>query len=94
MKLVVECLTELKATDMPDHKVFLKENICDLYKANGIFELFGMMSIYWNYLSYHLLAHLIMEFSVQEVKEEMDKYKIDLRQFLDETPIKVFCEAQ
>ena len=94
MKLVVECLTELKATDMPDHEVFLKENIRDLYKADGIFELFGMMSTYWNYLSYHLLAHLIKEFSLQEVKRDLEKYEIDLQQFLDETPIKVFCKAQ
>ena len=94
VKIVVERLTELKATDMPDHEVFLKENIRDLFKVDGIFELFGMMSTYWNYLSYHLLAHLIKEFSVQEVKGEMEKYKVDLQQFLEETPIKVFCEAQ
>ena len=94
VKLVVERLTELRASDMPNHKVFLKENLYDLFRADGIIELFGMMNTYWNYLSYQLLAHLIKEFGVEEVKEGMKKYKIDLRQFLEETPIKLFCEAQ
>ena len=93
-KLVVKCLTELQASDMPNHKVFLKENLYDLFRADGIIELFGMMNTYWNYLSYQLLAHLIKEFGVEEVKEGMKKYQIDLRQFLEETPINVFCEAQ
>ena len=94
MQLVAERLTALKAADMPDHKVFLKKNIDHLFNINSTFKLFGMMNTYWNYLSYHLLAHLIKEFSVEKVKQEMEKYKVDLQQFLDETPIKVFCKAQ
>ena len=90
----MERLTALKIADMPDHEQFFNENRDRLFKANGIYELFGKMNSYWNYLSYDLLAHLIKEFSVQEVKGEMEKYKIDLQQFLDETPIKVFCKAQ
>ena len=31
---------------------------------------------------------------MEEVKKGMKKYKINLWQFLEETPIKVFCEAQ
>ena len=77
----MEHLTELKVSDMPDHKLFLNKNIRDLYKANSISELFAMMSTYWNYLSYHLLAHLIEVYSMEELKEEMDM------QFLVETPI-------
>ena len=94
MQLVVEHLTGLKAADMPDHEQFFNENTDRLFKYNSIYELFGKLNSYWNYLSYDLLAHLIKEFSVEKVKEEMEKYKIDLQQFLDETPIKVFCEAQ
>ena len=94
MQLVVERLTALKLADKPDHEQFFIENRDCLVKANGIYELFITMNSYWNYLSYDLLAYLIKGFSVQEVKEEMEKYKIDLQQFLDNTPIKVFCKAQ
>ena len=51
VKLVVECLTELRASDMPNHKVFLQEHVYNLFRADGIIELFGMMNTYWNYLS-------------------------------------------
>ena len=94
MQLVVERLTALKAADMPDHEQFFNENRDPLFNINSIFKLFGKMNSYWNYLSYDLLAHLIKEFSVEKVKKEMEKYKIDLQHFLDDTPIKVFCKAQ
>ena len=94
MKEIVEDLCALNADEMPDHKVFLKENMRHLFEASGIFELFGEMNMYWNYLSYDLLAHLIEVFGTVEVKGEMEEYKSDLEQFRDETPIKVFCKAQ
>ena len=94
VKLIVERLTGLKAAEMPDHEAFFSENMDHLFKANGIFELFGKMNMYWNYLSYNLLAHLIKVFGIVEVEGKMEKYKIDLQQFLDDTPINVFCKAQ
>lgn len=94
VKVVVECLTDLPADDMPEHKVFLKSNIHILFQAEDHVELFGSLNFYWNYLAYHLLEHIVKELSVEEVKGEMEKYKNDLQQFLSETPAKVFCQAQ
>ena len=92
-KVVVERLTALKAAIKPDHEAFFSENMDNL-KSNGIFELFAKMNMYWNYLSYNLLAHLIKVFGIVAVEGKMEKYKIDLQQFLDDTPINVFCKAQ
>ena len=94
MQLVVRRLTALKIADISDHEQFFNENMDHLFNINSIYELFVKLNFYWNYLSYDLLAHLINKFSMEKVKEEMEKYKIDLQQFLDETPIKVFCKAQ
>ena len=94
MKEIAGDLCALKAHTMLNHKVFLKENKHHLFKASGIFELFGELDLYWNYQSYDLLEHLIEVFSIVEVKGEMEEYKSDMEQFRDETPIKVFCKAQ
>ena len=91
VKSVVECLTELPADDMPEHKVFLKENMNDMLQAEDLFKLFLLLNLYWNYLAYHLLEHLIKKFSVEEVKGKMEKYKADLCQFMWDTPLEVFC---
>ena len=95
VKEVAECLTSLSADDMPEHKMFLKEHMDDLFQADSHKKLFALINVhYWNYLAYHLLEHLIKEFSVKVVKGEMEKYKRDLHQFLWDTPLDMFCQSQ
>ena len=94
VKMVVECLTDLSADDMPEHKIFLETHIHVLFQADGHLELFGSLNFYWNYLAYHLLGHLIKEFNVDEAKHEMAKYGKDLQEFRRLTPLKIFCRAQ
>lgn len=72
----MERLTNLQADDQPDHTVFLKD---DMLPAGDHHELFETLDSYWNYIAYHLLDHIICEFSITEVRGEMEKYKTDLR---------------
>ena len=81
VKRVIECLTELCADDMPDHKVFLEDNIHTLFKSEDNMELFASMNLHWNYLAYDLLDHVIKEFGIQDVKASMERYKSDMKQF-------------
>lgn len=92
VEIVVECLTDLPADTMPEHKLFLEEHIRELLAAESHLELFLRMNL--NYLAYQLLEHLIKEISVKEVKGEMEKYKSDLQQFMWDTPLEVFCQTQ
>lgn len=94
VRVVVERLTDLRADDRPDHAVFLADNMHIMFKADDHHELFGTLNTYWDYLSYHLLEHIILEFSIAEVKGEMEEYKIDLGRFRRATPLKLFGEAQ
>ena len=93
VKKVVECLTELSVDDMPEHKMFLKQQIDDLLRAESLFKLFLCLNLYWIYLAYHLLEHLIKEFSLEEVKGKMKKYESDLQQFLWNISLEVFCQV-
>ena len=94
VRVVVERLTDLSADDQPDHAMFLRENMQAMFKADDHHELFGTLNFYWNYLTYHLLDHLVIEFSITEVKGEMEAYKIELGLFRQATPLRLFGEAQ
>ena len=94
VKRVIECLTELCADDMPDHKVFLEDNIHTLFKSEDNMELFASMNLHWNYLAYDLLDHVIKEFGIEEVKAGMERYKSDMKQFRKNSPLKLYCKAQ
>ena len=94
VQAVVERLTDLRADDKPDHNVFLQDSLHIMFRAENHFELYGILNSYWDYLAYHLLDHLIREFSIRKVKDEMDEYKIDLHRFRRATPLKLFCQAQ
>ena len=56
---VVFMLTNIRALDQ--HKVFLEEKHRALRKSKDLWELFGMLNFYWDYLSYDLLDQLIEE---------------------------------
>ena len=94
VQVVVERLTDLGADNKPEHKVFLQGNLHIMFRAENHFELYGILNFYWDYLAYNLLDHLIREFSIREVKGEMEEYKIDLKRFRRATPLKLFYQAQ
>ena len=70
----VKCLEKIQVSVMAivhilmslridDHQVFLEEDEERFYQCYNHWELFGELNFYWNYLSYHLLDHLIKKVS-------------------------------
>jgi hypothetical protein len=93
VKQVADALMDLPVDDMEEHKQFLESHLSVLYQAHDQSELFGALSFNMNYLSYQLLEYLVCEFGL-EVKEEMERYKSDLRRFRESTPLLLFCRTQ
>lgn len=79
---------------MDEHKVFLESRLSVLHRASDHSELFATMDFYWNYQSYQLLDHVVREFNLEGVKDEMKQYKEDLQKFRKKTPLKLFCRSQ
>lgn len=94
VKRVADSLTSLHADDEDEHKQFLESHVSVLFNASNHSELFGTMNFHWNYLNYQLLDHLVEEFDLELVKEDMDTYKKDLQRFREKTPLALFCQAQ
>ena len=94
VKKVADVLTSLSPDDDEHHRLFLASHMSILYKAAYISELFGTMNLHWNYLNPSLLDHLVKEFDLEEVKEQMEAYKSDLQQFRMTTQLTLFCRVQ
>ena len=62
---IVYILTSLRAVYIAEHKTFLKKEAKKLNRCQSYWELFGELNFHWNYLSYHLLDHLIKEVSLK-----------------------------
>ena len=95
---LVYMLMEIRAVEQ--HKVFPQERLIDksLRQCEDHWELFGMLNLYWNYLSPDLLDQLLKELILKEssflaIGEEMEKYKTDLQNFRQRTTLKLFCQA-
>ena len=74
--------------------MFLESKIDDFYESRSLHALFSKLDLYWNYLNYDLLDHLIKNFKVSDVEAEMERFKSDLRKFRLMAPLNLFCNTQ
>ena len=94
VKNVADVLTSLSADEDENHKMFLESHVSVLFRAADIPELFGTMNFHWNYLDPPPLDHLVDKFDLEEVKVQMEAYKLTLQQFRMKTPLTLFCRTQ
>ena len=88
-------LTSLKALKgEKDIVLFLKSTMNELFESTSIEVVFFHLNLYWGYLNFHLLDHIIKQFCLDDVRREMDKYKVELEEFKIQTPLEVFGRAQ
>ena len=77
----------LPAKIKKEHATFLKENLPTISKAESIDEIFMQLNLYWNFIDYSLLEHIVNRFCSEEVKKDMVQYISDLEAFRKATTI-------
>ena len=65
-----------------------------LEEAHNQSALIGQLHFNMDYLSYHLLDHLVGEFHLEGVRVQMEAYKSDLERFRKKTPLDLFCDTR
>ena len=73
---------------------FVKEDMEYLFKCSNIAIVFGFLNTYWSYLSYHLLEHVVIQCSLEELKIQMKEFKMEVDLFKEETPLRVFADVE
>ena len=70
---------------------FVDERIERLYSCRSVVVVFGILNTYWSYLSYHLLEHIICQYSLEDLGKQMEEFKAEVDLFKKETPLGVFA---
>ena len=92
---IVFKLTQLSASEKPQHESYLKENLEELEKCKEPIQLVSRLNLYWNYLSPQLLHHIVGKFLPKtDVEKEMVSYNEYLRQFRCCTLLRLFCQIE
>ena len=91
---VADVLTSLSPDEDEQHKIFAESHVAHLFGAANISEQFGTMNFHWNYINPPLLDHLVEQFNLEDVRDQMETYKRDLKQFRVITPLKLYCLTQ
>ena len=71
-----------------DHHQFLEKNLRNIEKAESIDEIFMYLNLYWTFIDYHLLEHIIRKHGSDCLKANMEEYVQDLARFKSTTTIR------
>ena len=95
LRMLRNYLTSLKALrGEKDIVMFLKSIMNELCSCTSIEAMFCHLNLYWGYLNFHLLDHIIKQFHLSELQKEMNEYKEELEEFKNQTPLEVFGMVQ
>ena len=73
---------------------FVGEEIERLSKSSNVVVVFYHLNTYWSYLSYHLLEHVICQYSLEDLRKRMEEFKAEVDLFKEETPLGVFAGVE
>ena len=85
-------LTLLPASNVAEHENYFPEDVKELGKCVKYRPLFSCLNPHWNYISPHLLYHLIRKFL--KAFKEMMAYNRELRQFRSQTSLRMFVQIE
>ena len=94
---VKQSITRLPNEIKSEHDRFL-EKVTDpdkriLQKCADVEQLFFYLNTYWSCFNYSLIDHLIKKHGSPNLKDKMQKYAEDMKQFRNRTVVKTFAQV-
>lgn len=86
-------VTLLPCSKRHEHLRFLKENKSDIARAASIEELFCCLNMYWDYLNFGILKHIIDRHGDEGMKQMIQEFADEVEKFRKATTLEVFWEA-
>ena len=96
VEAVRDSITLLPTSIRTEHYQFIKECSDDIQKAGSIQDLFRHLNLYWTYLEYSLMDHIIKRHSKmlsKELKEDMRVYMEDMETFKKRTTVEQLLQV-
>ena len=84
------CITLLPASTKDQHIAFIRENLSEIKESKCMEDIFLLLNLYWDFLNYTLLEHIVSEFGNNDTKAAMAKYVCELVAFRRATKLSEF----
>ena len=97
-RITIATVVFLLTSALSENKAFLDQKHKELHESKNHLELFEVLNLYWNYLSFGLLDGLIDGLSDEkssdfgDIKKLMNQYKEDIQKFRENTKLVLFCQ--
>ena len=86
-------LTALDVYRQHEHQEFIKDHLTNIDKETHLNNLWARLGIYWNFLNFDLLEHVVNKFGSENLKQNMDSYECDLHSFRRVTRVCDFIDC-
>ena len=86
-------LISLDVLRQHEHQEFIKNHLTNIDKETHLNNLWARLGIYWNFLNFDLLKHVVKKFGSENLKQKMKSYKYDLQSFRRVTRLCDFIEC-
>ena len=86
-------VTCLPVSDRTQHRSFIKENLTNIPPPVTFVNIWSILNLYWDFLNYGLLQHVISNFGSEDLKQRMQEYVHELSTFKETTRLCDFIES-
>ena len=86
-------LTSLDVFQQQEHQDFIKDHLTNTEKLTNLNDLWARLGIYWNFLNFDLLEHLVNGFGSKDLKQKMGSYNCKLQSFRKATRVCDFIDC-
>ena len=86
-------VTCLPVSDRTQHRSFIKENLTNIPQSATIVNIWTILNLYWDFLNYGLLEHVVSNFGSEDLKQQMQNYVDELSRFKQTTRLCDFIES-
>ena len=91
--LFLSRITYLPVSARNQHRSFIKENLTNILPPLTFVNIWTILNLYWDFLNYDLLEHVVSNFGSDDLKQQMQDYVVELSTFKQTTRLCDFIES-
>ena len=89
----LSCITCLPVSVRTQHRSFIEEKLTNIPPPVTFAKIWTILNLYWDFLNYGLLEHVIINFGSEDLKQNMQEYVHELSVFKQTTRLCDFIES-
>ena len=88
----LQFIVQMEISKQDQHRKFIETYLMELKPTTTVGDLLCRLSLYWNFLNYNLLQHLVDMFGDEQLKHDMEDYVEALKVFRANTKLCDFID--